>query len=231
MKVRINKFLAGAGVCARRKADDLVAAGRVSINGKVVTKLGTTIDEKADRVEVDGKKVGAPEKMIYVALNKPPGYVVTRRAFKSEKSVYDLLPENLRAAVWPVGRLDKDSEGLLFFTNDGDLTQRVSHPSFSHEKEYLVQTAHEISGATLERLRKGIDLEEGTTASARFERQGYKSYQVVLQEGKNRQIRRMMADVGAHVVTHKRVRVQNFKLGNLKPGTWQLVAREDIIGP
>lgn len=201
-----------------------VAAGRVSVNCKPVTVQGTRIDPVVDSVTLDGRPVearrGKPE---YIALNKPRGVLTTARDERDRKTVLDLLPTGLRESrVYPVGRLDRDSEGLVLLTNDGELTHRLLHPSFEHEREYVLEVTGRPSERAIARLGSGIELHDGPTNPARFDiigagPQGAR-VRAILTEGRNRQLRRMFAAVGHSVLRLKRVRIGPIQLGSLKPG-------------
>ncbi len=225
--IRLQKYLSLAGICSRRKGEEYIQTGLVSINGKIVTELGTKIDPEKDLVRFKGKKVKAEEKSIYIAINKPKGYVTSCRQ-KHEKIVLDLL--GLKNRVYPVGRLDKDSTGLLLLTNDGNLHQRLSHPSFDHEKEYDVSVARPISDEALSRLTKGLTIMGTKTRPANIRRISQKRFCITLKEGRNRQIRRMVEKVGNQVVTLKRTRISNIKLGTLVEGKWRHLTKREKRG-
>lgn len=216
--MRLQKFLSAAGVCSRRKGEALIAAGRVSVNGRPVAELGAKIDPDVDAVEVDGSPVTPDGDRIYIALNKPRG-VVTSCSQKNARTVIDLV--DIPARVYPVGRLDKDSTGLLILTNDGRLHHRLSHPSFDHEKEYDVAVALPITDGALRKVSAGMPLMGSRTRPATVERLGPRRFRLTLQEGRNRQIRRMMRKVGNRVTRLERRRIANVKLGDLAPGAWR----------
>jgi 23S rRNA pseudouridine2605 synthase/23S rRNA pseudouridine2604 synthase len=216
--IRIQKYLSSAGICSRRKAESYIRAGRVRVNGKTVTELGTKIDPQKDRIEVDGRPVGAPAQMLYIALNKPKGYV-TSCDHPGQDLVVDLV--DLPDRIYPVGRLDKDSVGLLLLTNDGRLHHRLSHPSFDHEKEYEVSVKRPIDDGMLAHLSRGVVLKGVQTRPARVERISGHRFRIVLKEGRNRQIRRMVRKMGHEVIRLKRIRVANIRLGRLPTGAWR----------
>ena len=222
--LRLQKFLSSAGVCSRRKGEEFIAAGKVAVNGKIVVELGTKIDPDQDQVEVDGKVVKPAHNLVYIALNKPRDYVSSCR-HPGEKVVLDLV--DVPERVYPVGRLDKDSTGLLLLTNDGRLHHRLSHPSFDHEKEYDVMVARPISDGALKKLRDGLPLMGTKTRPARITRISPRRFRIVLQEGKNRQIRRMVRKVGNEVARLERKRFSSIKLGSLPPGKWRHVSRRE----
>lgn len=216
--VRIQKYLSAAGICSRRKAESFIRAGRVRVNGTIVTAMGTKIDPQKDSIHVDGRPVGPPAKKIYIALNKPKGYV-TSCDHPGQSLVVDLV--DLPERIYPVGRLDKDSVGLLLLTNDGRLHHRLSHPSFDHEKAYEVTVQHPIDDGVLTHLSQGVVLKGVKTRPARVERISGRRFHIVLKEGRNRQIRRMVNKMGHKVVRLKRIRVANIRLGNLPTGAWR----------
>jgi pseudouridine synthase len=206
--VRLHKFLSMAGVCSRRRGEALIAAGRVKVNGRVQTEPGIKVDPARDRVEVDGILVKASEEPIYIALNKPAGYVTSCRQPR-DRIVLELV--DVPERVYPVGRL----------TNDGRLHHRLSHPSFDHEKEYEVEVDRPISDGALGRMARGLPVLGTKTRPARVRRLASKRFRIVLQEGRNRQIRRMLRKLGCRVVQLKRIRVAHIRLGRLAEGAWR----------
>jgi len=218
LPMRLQKYLSEAGVCSRRTAEACIRQGRVRVNGQVVTRLGTKVTPDTDRVEVDGRPARIQARPLYIVLNKPKGYVTSCR-HAGQPIVLDLI--DLPDRVFPVGRLDKDSTGLLLLTNDGSLHLRLSHPSFEHEKEYDVTVAHPISDSALDRMRRGMPMDETVTKAARVLRRGPRRFRIVLMEGKKRQIRRMVQMVGNRVTRLQRLRVAHIRLGSLKEGQWR----------
>lgn len=231
MQERVQKFLSEQGIASRRKAEEFIKSGQVSINGRRA-KLGDKVDPEKDEVKVYGKLVkakGQPRaKKIYIALNKPKGVVVSKRDPNGRKTVFSLLPEDVRTKVHNVGRLDYDTEGLLILTNDGDLTQELSHPKFEHDKEYEVITDADPKPQQLERLRDGIELPTGLTSPAAIKQRSGKIY-ITIHEGKKRQVRRMFNAVGLGVSNLKRVRINKLKLGDIPIGEYIEVKKSDII--
>ena len=225
--MRLQKFLSAAGVCSRRKGEVLMAAGRVRVNGQTVTAMGTKIDPARDRVEVDGRRVVDRSRLLYLALHKPEG-VVTSCEQADTPVVLDLI--DLDARIYPVGRLDKDSTGLVLLTNDGRLHHRLLHPSFDHEKEYDVTVDRPLPEGALRRLARGMPLMGTRTRPARVTRTSASRFRIVLQEGKNRQIRRMVRKVGHKVLHLHRIRVASIQLGDLKPGQWRHLTPEEVKG-
>jgi pseudouridine synthase len=235
---RLVRFLAHAGVASRRHAEELIAAGRVQVNRVIVTAQGTRIDPARDTVSVDGKAVVAASKHVYLALHKPVGYVSTARDPQGRPTVLDLLPmEVRRLRVYPVGRLDIDTSGLLLLTNDGDFALRLSHPRYAMEKQYHVLVQGCPEETTLEALRKGVEIREDNgairrTAPAqahRFRRVGADCWlELKIHEGRKRQVRRMLAAVGHRVLQLKRVGVGPLTLGDLGEGKWRYLSEEEM---
>ena len=225
--MRLQKFLAHAGVCSRRRGETYILEGRVRVNNEVILSLGTKIDPETDLVEVDGKKIELADdkEKIYIALNKPMG-VVSSCSHPGEKVVLDLI--DIKDRVYPIGRLDKDSVGLLLLTDDGTLHNRLSHPSFDHEKEYVVETTASISDQALGQMAEGIFLDGKLTRRARVKRLSDTSFNIVLKQGINRQIRRMVTAVGNRVKMLKRVRMGEVRLGNLGVGKWRYLTESEV---
>jgi 23S rRNA pseudouridine2605 synthase/23S rRNA pseudouridine2604 synthase len=223
--MRLQKYLSTAGVCSRRKGEELIQAGRVSLNGVVVTELGTKANPGIDLVEMDGRPIHIDQDLVYIALNKPRDYVASC-LHKDEKIVIDLVDVSQR--VYPVGRLDKDSTGLLLLTNDGRLHHRLSHPSFDHEKGYVVTGSKPIPDGALEHMAKGLPLMGTKTRPARIKRISARRFRIVLQEGKNRQIRRMVRKVGNQVLDLKRIGFANIQLGKLSEGAWRHLTKTEL---
>jgi 23S rRNA pseudouridine2605 synthase/23S rRNA pseudouridine2604 synthase len=224
-KIRLQKYLSIAGICSRRHGEELILAGEVWVNGKVITELGTRVDPRADTVEIDGKPVLVRQQLVYIALNKPLGYVTSCEQ-PGEKIVTDLV--NVPERIYPIGRLDKDSTGLLLLTNDGPLHHRLSHPSFDHEKEYVVTLADPISDSALQKMAEGVLLSGKRTRFAEIHRISLRRFRIILKEGKNRQIRRMVRKVGQEVVGLQRIRIASIRLGKLDPGRWRFLVPEEI---
>ena len=224
--MRLQKYLAHAGLCSRRKAEEYILAGRIKINGIITSELGTKVDP-SDSVFFDDKPVllSREHPKIYLALNKPEGYV-TSCSQKKTKIVMDLIDIDER--IYPVGRLDKDSKGLLLLTNDGELHNKLSHPSFDHEKEYIVTTVDPVSDDALKHMAGGVMIDGVKTRRARVQRMSDKQFRIVLKEGRNRQIRKMVQQTGNEVDTLLRIRIANITLGTLKEGTWRYLTREEI---
>lgn len=223
--VRLQKYLADAGVCSRRRGETLIREGRVTVNGRVVREMGVKIDPEADTVAVSGRPVTSAGSEIYIMLNKPRGYISSCRHGR-RKIVLDLVDINQR--VYPVGRLDKDSTGLLLLTNNGRLHYRLTHPSFEHEKEYIVKTKKPVSDADLAALAAGVLLNGRPTRPAAVYREGSHEFGIILQEGRNRQIRRMVEALGNGVVHLHRIRMAVLHLGNLAAGQWRYLSSAEV---
>jgi 23S rRNA pseudouridine2605 synthase len=227
VEVRLNKHIADLGIAARRKADVLIAAGKIKVNGKIITELGTKVDPEKDQVEVDQKVIESKETLVYFMLNKPLGFVCSNSPTANEKQiVIDLLPKNPR--IFPVGRLDKETTGLLILTNDGNLSYRLTHPSFECEKEYEAEVDASLTGERIRKIEAGMRLEHQKTKPVQVKILDEHKARIILTEGKNRQVRKIFGKVGCEVTQLKRVRVKNLELGNLKIGEWRELTGSEI---
>ncbi len=229
---RLQKIIAAAGVASRRQAEKLIVAGRVKVNGAVVSELGAKADPGRDRIEVDGQLLSRqPGKRRYLLLHKPIGYLCTMADPDGRPIVSDLLPD-VRERVYPVGRLDYLSEGLLLCTNDGQLAHRMMHPSFKLEKKYLVTVGGRIGKEQLARLERGIMLADGLAraAKARLLTAGARqsTVEIILRQGKNRQIRRMLAALDLEVRRLRRTHIGFLALEELEPGKYRDLRRQEI---
>lgn len=222
---RLQKALAAAGIASRRHAEELIADGRVAVNGKTVTQLGTKV-LPTDRISVDGKTISRTPRHVYVMLNKPADVLSTAHDERGRRTVVDLVHTPQR--VYPVGRLDLDSEGLLLLTNDGELTFRLLHPRHEIDKEYLVWLDRSPNEEELRQLREGVEIEGGRTAPARVARKSGGTLSITLHEGRKRQIRQMAAALGLEVQHLLRIRVGPLTLGKLKPGEWRELRPEEL---
>lgn len=227
MFTRLQKFIASTGLASRRKAEELITAGRVFVNGERVTKLGTTVDPMVDTVTVNGKLLPKTTAFRYIALNKPAGVTCTAAEIKGERTVYDLVPNASDLVI--AGRLDKDSDGLVILTNDGEMVNHVTHPRYQHQKEYEVTTVKPLDKEALEALRRGVRLKEGKATFDQLTKLGRLRYRVVLHQGWKRQIRRMIGEVRNDVTKLTRVRINKLELGKLESGGWREVRRADIV--
>ena len=227
---RLQRYLARSGVASRRACEQLIVEGRVRVNGSPVRELGTSVDADHDRVEVDRRAVRPATVRTYVALNKPSGVVSTASDPQGRPTVVDLVEQSSR--IYPVGRLDTDSEGLLLLTDDGDLAMRLTHPRYGVDKEYRILVRGQVDAATLATLSKGVVLDGRPTAPARFEvaeREAAGTWlRVTIHEGRNRQIRRMAEAVGLEVVRLVRVRIGPLRLGRLSSGAWRSLTAAEV---
>ena len=228
--MRLNKYIAQAGIASRRKADELIASGNVKINGLVVRELGTDVKE-GDVVEVNGKRIEPAEKKVYVVLNKPLGYVTTSSDDKDRATVLDLVAD-IPERVFPVGRLDYNTSGLLIMTNDGDLAYRLTHPKHHVYKTYRALVQGVLSRERIAKLRKGVDIGGFVNSPAQLQviKQGERSaiVEIKIYEGKNRQVRKMFAAVGNKVNALERIAIGEIKLGRMKEGHYRKLTREEI---
>ena len=222
--MRLARFLAQAGIASRRRAEDIIKAGRVKVNGQVVKNLASQVSSQ-DKIELDNKLL-AQDKKVYYLLNKPKGYVSSARDPHNSKNVLSLVPKNPR--VFPVGRLDKDSQGLLLMTNDGDFAYQLTHPKFLCQKTYLVKVNKEMDSNIKSKLEKGMKFSEGLARADKVKILAKNELEIVLHQGFNRQIRRMMAELGYKVIFLKRIKQGNFSLGNLPEGKYRPLKLEEI---
>jgi 23S rRNA pseudouridine2605 synthase len=222
---RLQRALARAGLGSRRACEDLIRVGRVTVDGEVA-RLGQRVDPRAVRVEVDGRPVPVRPDLVCYLLNKPAGIITTVRDEWGRPCVADLVPAEPR--VFPVGRLDAETEGLLLLTNDGDLAQRLTHPSFGVEKEYLASVTGVVSAGALHRLRQGVELADGRTAPARISQPTPGLLRLVVHEGRNRQVRRMCEAVGYPVHRLVRVRIGPITDRSLRPGSWRRLSAIEV---
>jgi len=222
--VRLAKFLAHGGVASRRKAEEIIGKGLVTVDGEVVTEPARDVNE-GDDVRVNGEPVGAEAREVW-AVNKPAGVVSTAREPGSRPAVVELV--ETKARLYPVGRLDADTTGLLLLTNDGELANRLTHPRYEVPKTYRARLRSPIAERDLERLRSGVELEDGPTAPAQVKRLGDREIEITLREGRNRQVRRMVEAVGNKVAALRRVRFGPLGLGGLKEGQARRLSDEEI---
>lgn len=232
MQQRLQKILAQAGVASRRAAEKLIGEGRVSVNGVIVREMGTKADPAHDDIKVDGRRIRARQRTRYILLNKPAGYVSTRADPQHRPTVIDLL-HGVREYVYPVGRLDYDTEGLLLLTNDGDLAAHLTHPRHGVERTYEARVAGIPDAAALERLRNGIALDGHRTLPADVTllnpgRSGDGTLRLTIREGRNRQVRRMCDAVGHPVRALRRIRIGPLQDRRLKPGQWRELSAEEV---
>jgi len=225
--LRLNKYLTSVGFCSRREADKLIKSGRVKVNGKVPS-LGDKVS-KNDKVTVNNKPVKKDEERIYIALNKPIGITCTTEKRVKENIVdYVKSRKKMDKRIFPIGRLDKPSEGLIFLTNDGDIVNKILRASNNHEKEYIVTVDKAITKKMIEKMRNGIPILDTVTKKCKVEKIDDFKFKIILTEGLNRQIRRMCEYLGYEVTKLKRVRIMNVKLGNLKIGDWRYLTKKEM---
>ncbi len=229
--MRINKYLALCGVASRRKSEEYIKDGKVSVNGKILTDLSYKVNIKSDTICLNGEKLSLPQNYVYYKLNKPKGYMCTASDDRNRKTIYDLVKSPVR--LFSIGRLDYDTEGLIILTNDGDIAQKISHPSHETEKEYIVKIEGLIKESELAVLRAGV-IENGVRMpSAKVEmldiKDGNSRVSVTIHEGQNRQIRRMFDCIGKTIIMLKRVRIGNIKLGGLKRGEYKPLNQYELL--
>jgi 23S rRNA pseudouridine2605 synthase len=222
---RLQKVLARAGLGSRRTAEELIAAGRVTVNGETAV-LGRRVDIETDEVAVDGVAIGVRAGLVYYLLNKPRGVVTTASDPHAPRTVMQLVPDEPR--VFPVGRLDADTEGLLLLTNDGDLTHRLTHPSFGVDKEYVAEVRGTPTPAEVRTLREGVELEDGRTSPAKAVLTPPNVLTITIHEGRNRQVRRMCDAIGHPVVRLVRTRIGPLVDRSLKPGAWRALSVDEV---
>jgi len=231
MKERLQKIIAKAGIASRRQAENLIRDGMVRVNGIVVTELGSKADSAEDSIEVNGKPITNLEPKVYIVLNKPKGYVTTLKDPQKRPIVTDLL-KDIKSRVFPVGRLDYNTEGLLLFTNDGDVTQRLIHPRNKVLKTYLVEMHGMLTSGEINKLESGIELYDGFTAPAKLKfikKIKDKSWwEISIHEGKKRQIKRMFEDIGHSIYQLRRIRFGPLELGELTPGKYRFLTDQEI---
>ncbi len=222
MKKSLQKFIAESGYCSRRKAESLILEKKVKIN-KRIAQVSDKVNEN-DKVTIKNRIIKSQKRLIYIVLNKPKGYVCTHTVVAGEKNIFDLV--DIKERLFVVGRLDKNSRGLVLLTNDGDLAYQLTHPSFEHEKEYIVEVSRSINENEQQIMKQGIDIKEKTKAKIKkIKKISNKKYCVVLSEGKKRQIRRMFEFFNCTVLDLKRIRIDKYKLGNLKEGQWIFIEK------
>ena len=231
-KVRLQKYMAEAGIASRRKSEELIAAGKVRVNGKVA-EIGDKINPRTDKVTVSGKKVVKSKKQVYIMLHKPRGFITTMHDEMDRKCVAELIAD-VPERVYPVGRLDRESEGLLLLTNDGEFANALTHPSKHVPKTYRVTVRPDVTKEQLESFENGIEIDGKMTLPAEVrvldKQAGRVVLEVVIYEGRNRQIRKMCESLGLEVARLKRTKIGSLKLGMLKPGEYRYLHEEEIHG-
>lgn len=230
--VRLQKYIAMSGAASRRKAEELIEAGRVKVNGQTVREQGIKVEIGADKILLDGQSLEIVNKNYYIMLNKPEGYVSTVKDQFDRPTVIDLLSEEIRTRIFPVGRLDYETEGLLLLTNDGDFTYRVTHPKFEMEKTYIATIGNGLTVSGINSLRRGVKIDDYKTSPAEVEildsQPGATVVKIIIHEGRNRQVRKMFEAVGVKVKHLKRVAVGKVELGNLPLGRWRHLTSHEV---
>jgi pseudouridine synthase len=225
-KERLQKILSQFGICSRRQAEEFILSGKVKVNDKIA-KLGDKADLQTDKITINNKVVETSHgasKFVYYLVNKPAGYLCSnRRHKKSDKLVIDLVPKEPR--VWSVGRLDKESTGLIILTNDGEFTQKYTYPKFEHEKEYEIEVDKKITQDFLQHMKTGIELSEGIAKADEILKISENKFKIILHQGWNRQIRRMCHKLGYEVLELKRLRIGKIELGNLSEGKYKIIEK------
>ena len=240
MEERLQKYIARCGVASRRKSEELILSGQIRVNGNIVTELGTKVNIDTDVVEYNNKVIKQEENKVYIMLNKPEGYITSASDEKGRKTVLDLI--DVEERIYPIGRLDYDSSGLLLLTNDGDIYNKIIHPRVAIDKKYSALCEGKFTEKEIEKFKNGIDIGGYITSNANIEiidEENIKikktgentirsTVEITIHEGKNRQIRRMCASLNHNVIALKRVSVGSIKLGNLKKGSWRMLTQEEI---
>lgn len=226
--IRLNKYIAECGICSRRKADILIESGKVLVNDIVIKDLGVKIDDTKDIVKVDGKTISKEDKFVYIMLNKPKGYVTTNSEQFGRKSVLDLIDTDYR--IFPIGRLDMNTDGLLLLTNDGEFANKLMHPKNKVEKTYIANVKGNITEEKIEHLINGVDIGGYITkpAQVRIISKDKNEIEIKISEGKNRQVRKMCEAVGLKVINLKRISIGKLNLGNLKIGEYRYLNKNEI---
>jgi len=231
MTERLQKVMSEFGVASRRKCEELIAEGKVKVNGRLITEQGCRIDKEKDTIEVDGRIVKSPDTKLYILLNKPTGYITSAKDQFGRPTVLDLV-KGVSIRVFPIGRLDYDTEGLIILTNDGDLTYRITHPKHNIEKTYRALVRGEMNKDDIVAFAGGMAIEDYVTAPARLEivrKRGNSSIvDITIHEGKNRQVRKMCSAAGHEVIRLKRIKIGKIGLGSLKAGEWRYLDESEI---
>lgn len=228
--MRLQKYLAEAQVASRRKAEEIILEGRVKVNGEIVAQLGTKVESDSDVIEVDNKIVKICEKMVYIVLNKPEGCVTTVKDQFDRKSVLDYLAD-IKERIYPVGRLDYDTSGLLILTNDGDLTYKLTHPKHNVEKTYVAKVDREPDAEDMLRFEQGIEIDGRKTAPAKIKiikKDRLTTLEIKIHEGRNRQVRKMCAAINCNVIKLERVAVGKLTMGKVEKGKYRTLSDDEV---
>ncbi len=230
MEERLQKFMASCGIASRRKCEELILSGKVKVNGVIVKELGVKVNGNIDKIEYDGKVIKPEEKKVYIILNKPEGYITSVKDEKNRKTVLDIV--KVKERIYPIGRLDYDSSGLLLLTNDGDIYNKIIHPRVEITKKYIAVVKGEFKKQELEKFKNGVDIGGYITAKAEIKVLKYEddktTVEIGIHEGKNRQIRKMCAALNHNVLALKRISIGKIKLGNLKRGEYRALTKEEL---
>ncbi|HWQ30971.1 MAG TPA: pseudouridine synthase [Negativicutes bacterium] len=228
---RLQKVMAEYGVASRRKSEELIAEGKVKVNGHLITEPGCKVDKEKDIIEVMGKPLKKQESRLYILLNKPTGFITSARDQFGRPTVLDLL-KGISTRVFPIGRLDYDTDGLLLLTNDGELTYRITHPKHNIDKTYRATVRGRVDNRDIEAFSKGIEIEDYVTSPARLqitgESKGNSIVEITIHEGKNRQVRKMCSAIGHEVISLTRISIGELGLGSLKSGQWRFLTESEI---
>jgi 23S rRNA pseudouridine2605 synthase len=231
MEERLQKVMAELGVASRRKCEELILSGKVHVDGRLVSELGTKVDKQKAVIEVEGQRIAGSSEKVYMMLNKPVGYITSAKDQFNRPAVLELVPQ-VRQRIFPVGRLDYDTEGLLLLTNDGDLTYLITHPSHQIHKTYRALVKGKVGGEAVGKFAQGLKVEDYVTAPARLEIIRYIEantlIEVTIHEGRNRQVRKMCDAIGHPVLKLKRIRIGKLGLGDLKTGQWRYLTKEEV---
>lgn len=225
MSVRIAKYLASCGLGSRRKCEEIITLGKVTVNGTSITSPAMNVSPDTDKIQWRGKTL-EPQKKVYYLLNKPVGYTSTLADPYAKKLITDLVPEG--ELVWPVGRLDKDTSGLIIMTNDGDLTQKLTHPKYEKSKTYLATLDQSLSSKECDDISNGIELDDGRVKADRLLPLGNKLYEITVHEGRNRLVRRIFEHFGKKVILLQRTKLSFLETGNLKPADFRRLNKQEI---
>lgn len=230
MEERLQKYMARCGIASRRKCEEIILSGKIKVNDIIISELGTKVNSIKDKVEYEGKLILPEEKKVYIMLNKPEGYITSVKDEKNRQTVLDII--NVQERIYPIGRLDYDSSGLIILTNDGEIYNKIIHPRVKIVKEYIALVKGEIKKVELEKLEKGIDIGGYVTAPSKVELLNYVEknslIKIGIHEGKNRQIRRMCSVVNHEVISLKRIGIGKIKLGDLKKGEFRDLSIEEL---
>ena len=224
---RLQKIISRAGLMSRREAEKFILAGRVTVDGKIISELGKKFDAEKNKICVDGKTLNFNAEKIYILLNKPRGFLSTTKDNRGRKTVLDLVSE-IHERIYPVGRLDFDSEGLILLTNDGEFMNKLLHPKFKIEKTYRVKFRGSLTAEKINLLQNGIELDDGLTAPAKISVINSSTAEITIHEGRNRQVRRMFAAVGCEIISLRRIKFAGLSLKNLQVGKFRKLTAEEI---